>query len=57
MRPGWSPIDFTSVFSVICNLVVAMSTSPHRYALNTRRVLRRLFPSPSWDLAVYGHAS
>lgn len=28
---------------------------PTRYAMNTRRDLRRLFPEPEWTLAVYGH--
>jgi SAM-dependent methyltransferase len=30
---------------------------PTRYAMNTRKHLHRLFASPAWDLAVYGHAS
>lgn len=30
---------------------------PTRYAMNTRRDLRRLFPADTWDLAVYRHAS
>ena len=29
---------------------------PTRYAMNTYRDLRRLFPEPQWTLAVYGHA-
>ncbi len=28
---------------------------PTRYAMNTHRDLRRLFPEPQWTLAVYGH--
>jgi SAM-dependent methyltransferase len=30
---------------------------PTRYAMNTRRDLRRLFDDSRWDLIVYGHAS
>ena len=30
---------------------------PTRFAMNTRHELRRLFPSPTWDLAFYCHAS
>jgi SAM-dependent methyltransferase len=30
---------------------------PTRYAMNTRKHLRRLFDDETWDLSVYGHAS
>lgn len=35
----------------------AFDVFPTKYAMNTRRDLRRLFPTESWELAVYGHAS
>lgn len=36
---------------------LAEDVFPTRYAMNTWKHLHRLFPTTTWDLAVYGHAS